>query len=419
MSAAQAEPADRLWEELQGRAAACGTAGGGSLPEGARCLFANGLAFLFDEGARRAQDYGREAFGTHFRMVGTAAYAGASRNPGLTGGLDIVAPLAGGGPAPVGESSGPALFLQQGVTRWRDGDGAPRNDLRYGLVYRFRAGDGPGADIAGLSLLQLHNAERRHRVLAPGIDYAGRWGRGSLRYFIPATGWRRGRAGQEERALAGMELAAGLDLTTTLRADATGYRWETGDGSGAWSGGGRLDFGWRPHPWLKLAAGFDRNGRGEGAVSLFAGLRVPLGSPARPPRWQGLGIAAGGSAPTDSDLWRPVEGDGRIATAARRSATGLVAGAEVRFLQDTAESGDAIRLEVVLPAAAPKDIRVEVRLTPGSGPNPAVAGEDFVDEPVPLTIPAGAARGRVSVRLLSNDGQRENRSLGATVSPVS
>ena len=81
-------------------------------------------------------------------------------------------------------------------------------------------------------------------------------------------------------------------------------------------------------------------------------------------------MAAGGAAPGDSDLWRPVDGDGRIRTAARGSVSALVSGAEVRFLQDTVDSGGAIRLEVLLSSPAPEDIRVEVRLVPGSAITP-------------------------------------------------
>ena len=70
----------------------------------------------------------------------------------------------------------------------------------------------------------------------------------------------------------------------------------------------------------------------------------------------------------------------------------------------------------MLSSAAPEDIRVEVRLVPGSGNHPAVPGEDFVDQPVEMTIPGGATSGRVTIQLLRNDGQQENRSLSATVS---
>lgn len=211
----------------------------------------------------------------------------------------------------------------------------------------------------------------------------------------------------------------GLDLTSTLRVNTTGYRWESEDGSGEWTRGVRLDVGWRPHPWLHLGAGYGRTTGGEDALSFLAGLRIPFGSRSKPPRWEGLGLAAGGSAPRTTDLWRPTEGIGRIRVATRATVDGIVGDAQVRFLQDTVGSGGAVQLEIVLPAAAPQDIRVAVRLVPGSGDNPAVPGEDFVDEPVETTIPQGARTGRVSVQLLRNEGMQESRSLGATVSVVS
>jgi len=55
---------------------------------------------------------------------------------------------------------------------------------------------------------------------------------------------------------------------------------------------------------------------------------------------------------------------------------------------------------------------------PGSGESPAVPGEDYVDEPIEMTIAKGATSGRVSIRLLRNDDIQANRSLGATVSLV-
>ena len=361
-SAAQADPAERLWEDLQLQAAGCGTAGNESMSEGARCLLGNGLDFLLGESMRLAGEYGGKAFGQQFRVAGSPAFSQDSGGAGLTGDLDIVMPFAGGEPSAADGPSGSALFLQQGVTRWRDGSGSPRNDLRYGLVYRFRVSDRPDADILGLSVLQLHNAEQQHRVLVSGIDYSGRLGSGSLRHLSPATGWRSNRQGREERALGGTEFSTRLDLTSTLGMNATGYRRESGDGSGRRTDGLRLGFGWRPHAWLQLGVGYDRSSRSEGALSFRIGFRMPLGSPSRPPRWEGLGVAADGAAPGESELWRPVEGDSRILTATRESASGLVDGAEVRFLEDTVESGGAIRLEVVLPSAAPEDIQVEVRL---------------------------------------------------------
>ena len=419
LSAAQAGPAERLWEDLQLQAVGCGTAGDGSMSTGARCLFGNSLNFLLEESMRLAGEYGGKAFGQRFQVVGKPAFAPASGGTGSAADLDVVVPFAGAEPSVAEKPSGSALFLQQGVTHWQDGLGTPRNDLRYGLVYRFRVSDRPDADILGLSVLQLHNAERQHRVLVSGIDYSGRWGSGSLRHFMPTTGWRSNRRGPEERALGGTEFSTRLDLTSTLDMNATGYRRESGNGSGRRNEGVRMGFAWRPHPWLQLGAGYDRYSGGDGAVAFRIGFRMPLGSPSKPPLWEGLGVAAGGSAPGDSELWRPVEGDSRILTATRESVSDLVNEAEVRFLQDTVESGDSILLEVVLPSVAPEDIRVEVRLVPGSGANPAVPGEDFVDEPVALTIPAGATGGTVTIQLLRNGDQQENRSLGASVSLVS
>ena len=68
-----------------------------------------------------------------------------------------------------------------------------------------------------MSAFSLHSAEWGHRVLASRVDYAGRWGTGSLTYFLPATSWRPTDPGFEERALEGVELGVNLKLTTTVR----------------------------------------------------------------------------------------------------------------------------------------------------------------------------------------------------------
>ena len=413
---------------MPAEAGRCASAPGGIRsegPESARCLLGSGLNLLLDEAMGLARGYGQEAFGPRFRVVGTPAFSAVPGGVRLAGDVDVLIPFAGGEPGGTGTPTGSALFLQQGVSRWRDGHDSLRNDFRLGLVYRFRLPGGldepygPDGDILGLSLLRLHNAERQHEVLVPGIDYSGRWGSGSLRHFLPVTGWRPVRPGHEERALAGTEFEARLDITTTLRVNATGYRRESGDRAGQWIDGVRLGFGWRPHPWLHLAAAYDRGGEDGGKGSFHVGFRMPLGKIPHPPRWEGLGLAAGGSVPGDRELWRPVQGAGRIRVGTRTDVSGLVGDAEIRFLEDTVGSGDTVQLEVVLASAASQDIRVEVRLVPGSGDHPAVPGEDFVDLPVELTIPRGATSGRVSIRLLRNDGQQESRSLGATATLAS
>ena len=67
---------------------------------------------------------------------------------------------------------------------------------------------------------------------------------------------------------------------------------------------------------------------------------------------------------------------------------------------------------------ASEDIQLLVSLVPGEGDNPAVPGEDYVDEPVEVTINQGTTSSVVTIQLLLNDDMTEARSLGVTVSPV-
>ncbi len=405
-------------EEFSSQVGACDTAFSETLSDGTECLIGQSLNYLLDEGAQWVREYGMQAFGPHFQVVANPHVSALGDGVRLGGELDVVIPFAGSTSPALSEPSTSALFVQQGITRWWDGKGQLHNDFRYGLVYRFRMGEQAGADILGVSLLQQHNAESQHEVLVSGIDYQGRFGNGSFRYFSPTTGWRTNRLGRKERALEGAEFGTRLDLTTTLRMQATGYRWQAEDGSGRWTDGVRLGFGLRPHPWLSLTGEYDHARPREGGLSLHAGLRIPFGQLSRPPRWQGLGVAENTFTTDESQLWRPVEGTGRIRVATLTDVAGISGEVEIYFLQDEASSGETVELEVVLASAAEADTTLEVRLVPGSGDNPAVPGVDFVDEPVQMVISQGANSGRVSIQLLRNDDQQENRSLGATVSLV-
>ena len=419
-SVARTESDNGFWSNYLIHASRCEAALNDTVREGSRCLLGNGLKIFLEESLRFVDAYGKTRFGPHFQVVGNLSYSPVSHKFGIDGDVDMVLPLAGAGSSG-GRHGFSSFFFQQGVTRSWDaaGPGLFRNDLRHGVVRRFRVSGAPDADIVGISAFHLLNAERGHRVLAPGIDYTGRWGIGSFRYYVPATDWRLGSSGYQERALEGLELGMRFDLTTTLRLNTVGYRWRAEDGSNKWNTGARVGLDWRPHPWLKFGAGYDGIGADKASTSFQVAFHFPFGGPTERPAWEGLGVAADHSPPGAEDLWRPIEDIGPIRVARRQSPSALVKKASVRFLQDAVGSGEAVQLEVLLPAAAPEAIRVVVRLVPGDGKNPAVPGEDFVDEPVETTIGKGMTSSTVSITLLRNDSMEQPRSLSATVSLAS
>ena len=235
-----------------------------------------------------------------------------------------------------------------------------------------------------------------------------------LQHYLPTTQWRPGRPGHEERAAGGTELGLRFDLTTTLSLDTAMGRWERGD-TGRTTLDGRLGLGWTPHPYLRFDAG---TGLGPGADggAFRLSLNVPLGGPRQRTGWAGLGTFALAGGATAGDLWRPVENVGRIRTIERVAPQDTtVDGVTVRFLQPSAPTGGTAEVEVVLSAPAAEDVRLTVRLAPGSGDNPAVAGVDYVDEPALVTIPAGATTGRATFQLLDNPALAADRTLTVTV----
>lgn len=398
----------------------CGNDFEQSARSGWGCLSGRLGDLVVEQTANFVNEQGRALFGPDFRFV-----QGLSWSPygeGLNGNVDTVLPVASFSAKP---DSGPAVvnsgafFFQQGATRWTDDRGRRRNDLRYGAAYRFSLLGEPGANVFGLSTLVQENVERGHRRVVAGIDYAGLWGRAWLQQFVPVTDWRPSRFGYVERPRAGTRLGARLHLTTTVSLDASVAEWETSR-PGRREMDGRVGLGWRPHPWLRLRAGFAGIGSAEDSGSVTAALRIPFGVGTRKaPRWEWLGVAGGSRVA--ADVWRPVENVERLETiereaaAAERTAAGS---AGVRFLQPGAASGAEIGIEAYIPAPLPSDLRLVVRLVPGDGANPAVPGVDYVDEPTEVTIRAGATTARATIRLLSNPAMREARSLSAEVSPA-
>lgn len=418
-SAAAAPPeigglAGEIPDRVARSAAACGPVFEGSRTAGVDCLSGEFGGFLVGAAARLAESEGRAVLGENFRVVHRLSWS--PFGEGLSGNLDAVIPLgflSGGEDAAAG--AGRAVFLQQGVTRWRDKEGFRRNDARLGAGYRFALSDAPGADVLGVQAVVQENLERGHRRLVAGFDYMGRWGSGSLQHYVPASGWLPGRAGYEERPVGGTRLGLRFDATTTVSVDLSFARWD-GAGPGRPADDGRVAVGWRPHPWLSFETGVAGVGSAAESGAFRALLRVPLGGGGdKLPRWNGLGVAGGSNASVD--LWRPIENVERLETVERAVAPARPRLEEIlaRFLQDSASTGGVVDVEISIPAALDRDLALELRLGPGDGDNPAVAGEDFVDEPVAATIPRGETSARVSIRLLHNAGMRAERSLSVAL----
>ena len=411
---------------------ACGNAfeqGGSS---GYRCFMeqmVNGI--LMDQTTHYANAYGKRLFGEHFSLANRMTYS--QVGGGLSGEVDAVVPLSalagfiGFGGQEAGEDAGAeagAFFFQQGVTSWTDGQGLRRYDMRYGVVRRFNVSDEPGANVVGLSTFFQQNLEYGHGRVVSGFDYDGAWGRSTFNYFLPTTGWRdaRSRAGYEERALAGMELSTHLQPTSTLSVETALTRWEARDGAGRWETGARVGFSWQPHTWVKIRTAWDGIGTSTPNPSASAFLTFPLGSREPIPGWQGLDLGSLAQNAATMDIWRPIDNIGQIRVAERVSTPSLadtiLSGLTVRFLQDNAGSGEEINVEVTLSAPVSEAIRLLVHLVPGEGDNPAVPGEDYLDEPVEVSIGQGATSGVATIQLLRNADMTEGRSLGVTVSLV-
>lgn len=131
-------------------------------------------------------------------------------------------------------------------------------------------------------------------------------------------------------------------------------------------------------------------------------------------------------------FFMPITNVGRIATleqkklnAIRPSALTLAAGpagisdvdnVSVEFVQGSATTGSRIGVSVSNPEPLSEDLRLVLRLVPGSGDNPAVSGEDFVDTPHDVTIEAGELSADVWIQLLQNGDMQTARSLAVEVS---
>lgn len=389
----------------------CGQAFVTGPTHGLRCLKHSLGAVVADYAAHLVEQRGQALFGDNFAFVHRLSWspfvAGTIRN------LDTVIPLQFGHGDSAPET---ALFFQQGVTRWQDEAGFTRNDVRHGVAYRFALSD-DHANILGLSAIYQENIERGHRRLVTTLDYTGRYGTGRLQHFMPASSWKTGRAGYEERAIGGTEIGASLGITPTLSLNTALTRWDDRNEDDR-DIHGRVGLGFRPHQWLSLRAGYETGLTGD-AAHAHVELTIPLGGvPKQVPRWEGLG-ALGIAAGASSDIWRPVENVEQLQTLERIISPAVAARAgniAVRFLQAEAASGSRIGVRVSIPAPLSEDLRLVLRLVPGSGDNPAVPGTDFVDEPQEVTIAQGEISAAARFQLLHNADLQTDRSLAVSVS---
>ena len=317
---------------------------------------------VLDAATQFATAQGQALFGENFHIANSMSFSSSIGT--LTGGLDVVLPLTSSTLPSAAASQSGAFFLQHGMTRWVDDRGLGRNDVRFGAVRRFdlsKEDAAPG--ILGISAFVQQNREFQHTRLVAGTDYGGRWGRGSLKLFIPTTGWKATVPENQERALAGIDLGLELDLTTTLSMGTAVGRWEKEDGLGGWSTNGRMTVAWRPHEWLDIGMAWNAIGTLIDDKTIRVGFSMPLGGTHRRPEWEGLGISGGGPGRSALDAWAPVDDIGVIQVARRVGESNQpFSEATVRFLQDSANTGDQIRVEVRLSATTSTDVNLIVTL---------------------------------------------------------
>ena len=363
---------------------------------------------------------GQELLGKEARYFGRMGW---DYEEGFRGELDTVVPLttspaSAQGLRPPGRLSR-ALFLQTGVTTWRD-DGTHRADARMGFIYRFGLSDDLKAGVVGAMTFLQEDLRTNHRRWVTGLDYLTRRLFGSFHYYLPMTDWRINRDGLEQRPLAGMKLDFRARLLPNIHARTSFSRWETSDGQ-RWDTVSSLAVAWHPSPWFRV---FGRYGwKRDDGDEMVGGIAATVsfgGAKRRYGRLSGLVRLADDGKQTGPDaLWRPVEALEPIRYAERsrgdENCADGDAGASLSFTQGAANTGDTIGLEAELPAPSCDGLTVTARLIPGAGSNPAAPGVDYDDRPIDITIVKGRRRGVAYFTLLNNAALAEERSLSAEI----
>ena len=285
----------------------------------ASCVSNQVFSGLFDVALQFADNYGKPLFGENFRLDHRLDFS--PSDGGFSGDLDAVIPL-NSFTSTSGDRVTRALFLQNGLSRWRDEHGFQRTDTRFGMVHRIATSERPNAGgVFGTSVFFQENLERGHARIVTGLDYSDGWGSGSLSYFMPVTDWRTGRIGYEERALEGVEFELRSDVTRTIELEATIGQWESRDGSGDWNTRGRFSIRWQPHPWLGLRGNWEDIGTAGDSLGLYSVVAIPFGgSDQQRARWRGLGLMGlDSNEPDPRTIWHSVDNIGQIEIAEREA----------------------------------------------------------------------------------------------------
>lgn len=363
---------------------------------------------------------GQELLGKEARYFGRMGW---DYEEGFRGELDTIVPLTTS-PASAQVLRLPgrlsrALFLQAGVTTWRD-DGTHRADARMGVIYRFGLSDGLKAGVVGAMTFLQEDLRTNHRRWVTGLDYLTRRLSGSFHYYLPMTDWRINRNGLEQRPLAGMKLDFRARLLPNVHARTSFSRWEISDGQ-RWDTESSLAVAWHPSPWFRVFGryGWERDDGDEMVGGIAATISLG-GAKRRYGRLTGLVRMADEGEKTGLDaLWRPAEALEPIRYAERSRGDENCAddgdGASLSFTQGAANSGDTIGLEAELPTPSCDGLTVTARLIPGAGSNPAVPGVDYDDSPIDIKIVEGQRRGVAYFTLLNNAALAEERSLSAEI----
>lgn len=247
---------------LAGAPAWAAKEGGCNQNEILKCYAGEQMVVAIKDAAKLADSKGKRMLGEKFSVINRIRYNKRSKSPG--GNLDIVMP-------------GEKIVWQAGVSKWTYRREISRQDMRYGGVYRFADAESWHRGMFGLWGFLQHDALQEHARAALGGEYEGVYGRVSAAYYVPLSGWRRGRAGYKEVALGGSDISMRLNLGRKWSFRARGSRWDSSLSSGGNRTSGSFNLDYAPRSWLKFSGAWRARSRRADSWSMAAKIKIPLG----------------------------------------------------------------------------------------------------------------------------------------------